>query len=198
MHSGVLILLWLGGVTFIQFVSPESLLIVTTALALAAARCCPDRSMLLLRRIRYLLLAIVIVFAGLTPGEALFVDWPELSPSREGVVLALEHAGRILSVVFCVSILMQSMSISRLVGGLHALLRPFEVVGFPADRVAVRTLLVLTYVNAERVPDWKTWLRDDAEVAGAPIVVARETVGLREVVLILAAGGVLVVGGWLL
>ncbi|MBI1906636.1 MAG: hypothetical protein HYS20_10445 [Rhodocyclales bacterium] len=198
MHSGALILLWLGGVILIQFVSPESLLLITLALALVATGYCATRSARLLRRIRYLLVAIVVVFAGFTPGEALLAGWPELSPSREGVVLALEHVGRILSVVFCVSILLQALPASRLVGGLHALLRPFESLGFPADRVAVRTLLVLNHVNAEGVADWKSWLRDDVETQNAPITVTREALGWVEAAVFLALVSVLVVAGLVL
>lgn len=198
MHSGALILLWLGVVTLIQFVSPQSLAVVTMVLALVASGYCAGRSARLVRRIRYLLLAIVVVFAGFTPGEALIAAWPELSPSREGVVLALEHVGRILSVVLCVSILMQAMPNSRLVGGLHALLRPFEVFGFPADRVAVRTLLVLDYVNSEAAMDWKTWLRDDVETASEPIVVRREALGWVEAAVVLALVGVLIAAGLVL
>jgi energy-coupling factor transporter transmembrane protein EcfT len=198
MHSGALILLWLGGVTLIQFVSPESLLVITLVLALIAAGYCATRSARLLKRIRYLLLAIAVVFASFTPGEALFVNWPELSPSREGVALALEHVGRILSVVFCVSILLQALPTSRLVGGLHALLRPFERVGFPADRVAVRTLLVLDYVNADDAPDWKTWLSDDTESRITTITVAREALGWGEAVVVFALVVLLAIAGWLL
>lgn len=182
MHSGTLILLWLAGVTLIQVASSELLLVLTLVLALAAARYCAARSVRLLRRIRFLILAIVVLFAGFTPGEALVASWPELSPSREGMMLAFEHATRILSVVLCVSILMQALPNSRLVGGLYALLRPFEMIGFPADRVAVRTLLVLNYVNAEVVTDWRAWLRDEGESMLAPILIVRETLGWIEIV----------------
>lgn len=194
MHSGALILLWLIGVTLIQFVSPVSLLVLTMVLSVTAGFFCAERCMRLLRRIRFLLLAIIVVFAGFTPGEVLVTSWPELSPSREGVVLALEHAGRLLCVVFCVSILMQALPSNRLVGGLYALLRPFEVIGFPADRVAVRTLLVLNYVDTKGVDDWKAWLGDDEDALVPRIEVAREALGWGEVVVVGAAVSALVVG----
>lgn len=194
MHSGALILLWLFGVALIQFVAPGPLLLVTLILGLASAAYCAARSARLLRRIRFLLLAIVVLFAGFTPGEALLSSWPELSPSREGMVLALEHVGRILCAVFCVAMLIQALPSHRLVGGLYALLRPFETIGFPAGRVAVRTLLVLNYVNAEGVTDWKAWLRDDGAALTSTIAVVREPLGWVEVVAVGVAVGALGVG----
>lgn len=169
-------------------------MILTVALGVAAAVHSGARCARLLQRVRFLLLAIIVVFAGFTPGEALLGGWPELSPSREGVMLALVHAGRVLCVVFCVAMLMQILPNSRLVGGVYALLRPLEVFGFPADRVAVRILLVLDYVNAEHVGDWKTWLLDGGDAHVSEIRVSREALGWVDVIAIGAAIGALGMG----
>lgn len=194
MHSGTLILLWLAGVASIQFVSPGTLLGLTTALGVAATVYSGARSARLLRRVRFLLLAIIVVFSAFTPGEALLDFWPELSPSREGVALALVHAGRVICVVFCVSMLMRALPTHRLVGGLYALLRPFDAIGFPTERVAVRILLVLDYVDSEGVKDWKRWLLDGGEERVSAIPVSREALGWVEVIAIGLAAGALGVG----
>lgn len=180
MHSGLQVFLWLVVVASLQFLE---VLPLTAALCLSAilgAVFAPQRSLRLVRRVRFIVIAIVILFAGFTPGEALFVDWPRLSPSREGVWLAYEHAARVLVVVLLVSLLLERMPPPRLIGAIHALMRPFGVIGFPADRVAVRTLLVLRFVEAEKPPKWQEWIRDDSNDLHDAIGVNREAFGMLD------------------
>lgn len=174
MHSGLLVFLWLVAVASLQFLGPVALAVVLGTSIAVAAVFAPQRSWRLVRRVRFILLAIVILFAGFTPGELLFVHFPRLSPTHEGVMLAFEHATRVLVVVLLVSLLMEKLPPQRLVGALYALLRPFEVVGFPADRVAIRTLLVLRLVEAEKTPRWDHWLSDDANDLHGAIGIVRE------------------------
>jgi len=195
MHSGLLIFLWLTGVAILQFLEPEYLLVAVVLCAAGAALFASTRCWRLVRRIRFLLLAIVILFAGFTPGEAVFIDWPGLSPSWEGVSLAAEHAGRVLAVVFCVAILMELLPAQRLVGGLYALVQPFRRVGFPAHRVAVRTLLVLEYVDSDEKVSWKTWLMEEPGQTHASIQIPAERFGrIDAAVLVLALLGLLLAG----
>jgi len=181
MHSGLLILLWMAGLAFLQRLSLAGLLTTVAACALIAIVFAPRRCWRLVKRVRYLLLAIVVLFAGFTPGEALLVDWPRLSPSREGAVLALEHAARILAVVLCVAVLMERLPAQRMVSAIHALLRPFETLGFPATRVAVRLLLVLRLVESGAPKGWQSWLHDVEDEPGEAIEVIREHLGLRDI-----------------
>jgi energy-coupling factor transporter transmembrane protein EcfT len=195
MHSGLLIFLWLTSVAILQFLEPEYLLVAVVLCAASAALFASTRCWRLVRRIRFLLLAIVILFAGFTPGEAVFIDWPGLSPSWEGVNLAAEHAGRVLAVVFCVAVLMELLPAQRLVGGLYALVQPFRRVGFPAHRVAVRTLLVLEYVDSDEKVSWKTWLMEEPGQTHASIQIPAEHFGpIDAAVLLLALLGLLLAG----
>lgn len=196
MHSGVLIGLWLAGVAVLQLLDFGALLAALILCAAVASALAPRRSLRLLRRVRFLLLAIVILFAGFTPGEALLLDWPRLSPSREGVQLAIEHAARVLAVVLCVAVLMERLPAERLVAALYALMRPFAVVGFPAARVAVRTLLVLRLVDSDTQPGWRSWLADDGNDDHAPIRIEREPLRWRDLAALLLAAAVLGVLGW--
>ena len=101
-----------------------------------------------MRRIRELLIAITVLFAWFTPGEAALLDWPRLGPTREGLALAALHAGRLLAVVCAVGILLERLPLARLVGGLYALSRPLRLAGVDPERLALRLLLVLRYVDA--------------------------------------------------
>lgn len=177
MHSGLQLFLWLALVAGLQFLG---LLPLTVALAVSAVlgfMFAPQRSVRLVRRVRFIVIAIVILFAGFTPGEAVLVDWPRLSPSREGLWLAYEHAARVIVVVLLVSLLLEHLPPQRLVGAIHALMRPLGRIGFPADRVAVRTLLVLRFVEAEKPPKWHEWISDDSNDLHESIEVGREPFG---------------------
>lgn len=194
-------MMWMAGVAVLQFLSPLWLFAALVACALAAWRLAPARSFRLVRRVRFLVLAILVLFAGFTPGDALWPAFPSLSPSREGMTLAAEHAGRLLAVVLCVALLLERLSVNRLVSGLYALLQPFDRVGLPRARLAVRLMLVLRYVESTPPGGWQGWLDDDIEIDGdpaEPVLIGREHLAGREIVLvlILAAGAVMWLGVW--
>lgn len=174
MHSGLLLFVWLLAVASLQFLDNALLALVLCASIVATALLAPRRGWRLFRRIRFILIAILVLFAGFTPGEAVFVDFPRISPSREGLMLAFEHVARVLVVVMFVALLMERLSAPRLVAALYALLRSFRTIGVPADRVAIRTLLVLRLVEAEKTPRWDHWLSEEAEDRPGPITIARE------------------------
>lgn len=198
MHSGLLVFVWLAGVASLQFLDDFKLAVALVLSMLLAWLFARRRGLRLLRRVRYILIAIVVLFAGFTPGEAVFVDLPRLSPSREGLVLAFEHAARVMVVVMLVAVLLERMPPPRLVGALYALMRPFEGVGFPADRVAIRTLLVLRLVESEKPPRWDHWLSDDGNDLHEPIEIAREALRAADYALlsVLALGGALLLVWW--
>lgn len=170
MHGALLICLWLGAVALMQRLPPHWLAWLILLLGVACMFFARVRTIRLVRRIRVLLLAIIVLFAWFTPGTRVIVDLPSLSPTLEGLLLAFEHAGRVVVVVLCVALLMQYLSASRLVGALYALLRPFERVGLPAASIAVRTLLVLELVEGKGGGGWKTWMTpSEEEMALKPV-----------------------------
>ena len=188
MHSGLVLLLWLAAVAAVQILPPLALGVALAACALAAAVLARARTWRLVRRIRVLLIAITVLFAWFTPGEAALLDWPRLGPTREGLALAALHAGRLLAVVCAVGILLERLPLARLVGGLYALSRPLRLAGVDPERLALRLLLVLRYVDAsprgQGPVDWRHWLADespsDAAAEAAPVVLARERLGPGE------------------
>ncbi len=188
MHSGLILLLWLATVTLLQLL-PAHLLGPAVAmcllLGLGFARA---RTVRLLRRVRILLAAIFVLFAWFTPGEALLLDWPRLGPSREGSLLALEHAGRLVAIVCAVALLLERLPVERLVSGLYTLGRPLGLLGLSAERLALRLLLVLRYVDASPrasgAGHWKDWLQDDAgAIEATPVRLRRERFGWADALL---------------
>lgn len=161
LNPGVAIVFWLVCVIIVQSLDGVALLAALLLLGSIAAWVAPKRSGRLLRRVRVLLAAIAVLFCGFTPGEAVFVDWPAVSPSREGVMLAFAHGGRLVCAVLCVAMLMELLPSVRLIAGVHALLAPLAALGVPAERIAVRTLLVMQHVEAAAPRQWRDWLQGD-------------------------------------
>ena len=206
MHSGLILILWLAAVASIQLLSPASLAVVVPCCLVAAGVFARARFLRLLRRVRVLLIAIAILFAWFTPGEAFFHDWPRLGPTREGLALAALHAARLVAVVCAVAVLLERLSLQRLVGGLHALSRPLRLIGVPPERLALRLLLVLRYVEASPrghgKAQWRDWLQPERDAderdddgkddnAGEVVVLIRERLGVLDASVALGVAGAL-------
>ena len=196
MHSGLILLLWLAAVASIQVLPSAALWPAVLACAAAACLFARARSLRLLRRIRLLLLAIVVLFAWFTPGEALLLDWPRAGPSREGSALALVHGARLVAVVCAVALLLEHLPLARLIGGLYALSRPLRLIGVPPERLALRLLLVLHYVDAsprgDKPTHWKEWLEDEATGSDNPsVLLQRERLSRTDAVVALGVFGML-------
>lgn len=199
MHAAVLILIWLIVVASLQMLDGVLLFGAVLAIGVAARLCAHERMRRLLRRVRILLLAILVMFAGFTPGEAVLPELAPFGPSREGLLLAFEHAGRLVAAVFLVALLLQQLPPPRLVGGVHSLLRPFSVFGLQRDRVAVRAMLVLGYVEAAAPRNWRDWLQDRDDEHPAAVVILHERLRVRDAValgLVLGVAGLAGMGGW--
>jgi hypothetical protein len=101
---------------------------------------------LLLRRTRVLLLALLLMYGFATPGAPLLPDWP-LSPSVQGLEQGGLQAWRLLLVLGSLAIVLTHLGPSRLLAGIYALALPFQSVGMPAERFAVRLAQVLEQAN---------------------------------------------------
>lgn len=175
LHPVVRLLAW--GVTAVmaQLASGLPLACLFTVLVASSAALSLQRFWRLVRRTRWLLLALALLFAWGTPGVLLFPEFGEFSPSREGVVLAATHAARLLAVLASLALLLRFTPAEDFVGALHSLMRPLEGLGVDRGRIAVRLLLVIEYVESAQARSWREWLAPGA--AG----VERERVALTRV-----------------
>lgn len=164
MHPGAALFLWVVLVVLLQTVSGYLLWAMTGAWLGVAGWASYPGLRRLVRRIRFLLLAILIVFAWMTPGQALFPFWTSLGPTREGLLLAAEHGLRLVGVVALVALLLGRGGRDFVVSGLYALMAPCAIVGLSRDRLAVRLLLVLRLAENPPSGGWRHWL-DTADLA---------------------------------
>lgn len=150
LHPASLILL---GFAFLLAASTRSgfLLLLpclaVNCLALALAR---RHFVAILRRSRWLLLTMLVLFGWMTLGTPV----PGLpGATREGLLLALDNIGRLLIAIAVVALLLSRLSPLALVTGLRSLLAPLAPLGDFRDRLSVRLMLTLQVVDAVPTDD---------------------------------------------
>ncbi|MFT4174582.1 MAG: CbiQ family ECF transporter T component [Rhodocyclaceae bacterium] len=127
---------------------------------LAALGAQPARWWRLVKRVRFIALALAVLFLWQTPGTLV---WPALgawSPTYDGVWLGLDRILRLVAVVDVVVLLMRLLDTEQWVAGLYALGRPVRWLGVSPERFAVRLNLVLQAADAPTRRDWRYWLAD--------------------------------------
>lgn len=149
-HPAVLVTAGLFCILVLQMLAGAAFWTLCAMLLLLAA--VRARMMLwrMLRRSRWILLSILLLFAWQTPGRALLADFWRYSPTHEGVALAALHSARLAGMVAVVVLLMRRLEAADWVAGLHMLLAPLRRLGVPTARFSVRLSLVLQAVGAER------------------------------------------------
>lgn len=146
-HPASLILLGLAVLAAASSRDGMALYLVSLVLALAALFVAGAHLRLLLRRSRWLLLTMLIMFGWLTPGTPL----PNLpGASQEGLLLAADNIARLIVALSIVALILKLLPPSELVAGMRSLLAPLAFLGVSRDRIAVRLALTLNEVEASR------------------------------------------------
>lgn len=153
-----------------------------------------QRSLRLVRRARFLLAVLVTLFTFFTPGEALISVLGQAGPTHEGLALAASHGVRLLSVLFLVALLLETTDERTLVSGLMTLAAPLGVFGFPVERLALRLLLVMAYVERPPEGGWKALLEGQTDLPPGPgLRVRRQPLAVSDRLVI---GALLAVLAW--
>lgn len=143
----------------LQVVGAAVLPWATAAVVLCALAFARREWLRVVRRLRYIFLALVILFAWQTPGVMIVPPLGALSPTWDGVRATLEPAARLLAVVSVVSLMLRGLSTEDWVNSLYILVQPLRVCGLSAERFAVRLRLVLDYIG-QRDLDWRNCLHE--------------------------------------
>jgi energy-coupling factor transport system permease protein len=105
-----------------------------------------DRLLVMLKRLRWLMLAIVLVYGWWTPGAALFPVAGVLSPTVEGLQLGLIRMLVLVIIVSAVHLLLQRTERAQLLAALMQLFTPLcSLQG--RSRIAVRIVLSMEAVG---------------------------------------------------
>ncbi len=156
MHPSTRLVVWLLMLLLSQ--SMDDLLLMAAILLLPLfGRSVLSRCWQLAWGARWVFLSLFVILAWGGIGEAAW-DGP-MAPSREGLLDASTHVGRLLLVLMAVAVLREWMSTADLLTGIHRLLAPIRRCGLNPDRGLVRLLLVLNYIEAMPRPrDWRMLL----------------------------------------
>lgn len=99
------------------------------------------------RRMRWLFLSLLIIYAFATPGELIPIFPVNFAPTFEGVQLGWIQIEKLLIALAALSLLMISSSREQILLGLYMLLIPFKFTGFNVERFAARLMLTMDYVE---------------------------------------------------
>ena len=147
MHPFVKIACFFFLLLLLQYLSPSSIAVLCGLVCLLAAVLNLPHFSQLIKRMRWLFLSLLLVYAYATPGEYLAFLPLNVAPSYEGLHLGLMQIGKLLIAVASLSALFASASKSQLMAGLWTLLSPLRLVGLNVERFTVRMLLTLHYVE---------------------------------------------------
>lgn len=101
----------------------------------------------MLRRVRWLLISMILIFAFNTPGEYL-PQWPfELAPTYEGLHAGLLQAVRLCMMLAGLALLLVTTNRENLMAGFFLLLYPLRFIKLHPERFAARLWLTLHYVD---------------------------------------------------
>lgn len=169
-HPASLLLAWVAGVLALQQLDRVSILLMAVLASVAALSVNSVVLGTMLRRIRWLLLSVAVLFLWMTPGVFLPGLAGRLGITQEGAATAVEHVARLLAIVALLALLLSRLSHGRIVAGLYTLLTPLGWLGLQRRAMAVRLMLTLEYVAEKRHSGWRGLLLQDHDSDGRDTV----------------------------
>lgn len=157
-HPATHILIWMSLSIIVQTLPLALLPGITGVLMFIAFRMHDQRFFALMRRSRWILFSLLLVYLFATPGEALWTLAYAPSPTREGMLDGAMQLCRLVSVLAGLSILLTLLSREHLVSGLYSLCYPARYLGLSRERFAVRLALTLHYAESamrDTASDWR-------------------------------------------
>lgn len=171
-HPAVLIFLWACITVAMQSLQATALMLAGLPLLIAAYAISAARLLTLLRRTRWIMLSLLLIYAYATPGEAVWTSLPaQFSPTHEGLVGGLLQLCRLLFALAGLSILLSLLPQQQLISGLYTLGYPLRYIGLSRERVAVRLALTLHYAESamlDTAANWRGSIEQALAAEGSP------------------------------
>jgi energy-coupling factor transport system permease protein len=157
LHPATLILAWCLLVALLQLQAFDMLLFAAGAVLLCAVAVSRHKFAQLLRRTRWIMLSLLLIYAWSTPGQALYEPFGAFSPSREGLQDGLSQLLRLLAALAALAMLLDRLHRMQLIAGLYTLFAPLQWMGGLRERFAVRLALTLHYAEATMLRGKRGW-----------------------------------------
>lgn len=177
-HPAVLIFLWACLTVAMQPLHAVGLLLIGVPLLAAACALSPARLRMLLRRTRWIMLSLLLIYAYATPGDAVWAPLSEFSPTYEGLLDGMLQLCRLACALASLAILLTVLSQQQLVSGLYTLAYPLRYVGLSRERIAVRLALTLHYAESAMLDTAVNW-RSNIEQMLAPAETKQNSIELH-------------------
>ena len=158
-HPAVLILLWILLALVMQSLEGVRLLLIGVPLMIIAYILSAARLMVLLRRTRWIILSLLLIYGYTTPGVALLAPLAQYSPTEQGLAAGLLQLCRLVFALAGLSVLLSLSPQRQLISGLYVLAYPLRFAGWSRERIAVRLALTLNYAESampDTVANWRS------------------------------------------
>jgi hypothetical protein len=190
LHPASLLFVWIAAAVALQQANLGALVAVAVLVAPVAFFLAPARALRMVRRSRWLLLSLAVLFVFATPGE--YVS-PLPGVTREGLELAVEHLLRLTLLLLLLALLLERLDTARLMSGMYLLLAPAARIGFDRDKAVIRLMLVLEYVEgADGDTHWRDWLAPPVDTTPIPLHLPILRLCTRDYLTLAAAAGALI------
>lgn len=157
LHPATQIVIWCALVAAMQFLAPARLLAAGGLVLLIAFALSRHKFVQLVRRTRWIMLSLWLIYAYSTPGQALSEQLGMFSPSLEGLLDGGLQLMRLLVALAGLAILLDRLHRQQLMAGLYALFAPLQYLGLSRERLAVRLALTLHYAEVAMLRETRTW-----------------------------------------
>lgn len=161
-HPAAQILVWLSLAFLAQRLLPLYLSLFSLLLLAIALRLCAKQLLKLLKRTRWIMLSLLLIYAYSTPGTALIATWGVYAPTIEGLTDGALQLGRLLAMLSGLAILLSLLNREQFIGGIYVLAYPLRWIGIARERAAVRLALTLQYAEptmGDTAADWRGAIR---------------------------------------
>lgn len=156
-HPATQIFAWCLLVAMLQMLKLDALLLVAGSVLLCAVAVSRHKFFQLLRRTRWIMFSLLLIYAWSTPGQALYEPLGAFSPSREGLLDGLSQLTRLLAALAGLAMLLDRLHRMQLIAGLYTLFAPLQWMGGLRERFAVRLALTLHYAEAAMLHGKRGW-----------------------------------------
>lgn len=155
LHPATQIIVWCLLVVLLQSLKFGALLFAAGAVLLCAVAVSKHKFAQLLRRTRWIMLSLLVIYAWSTPGQAVYEPFGLISPTREGLLDGLSQLLRLLAALAALAMLLDRLHRMQLISGLYTLFAPLP--GGLRERFAVRLALTLHYAEATMLRGKRGW-----------------------------------------
>lgn len=156
-HPATQILAWCMLVAAMQVLTPGMLLLVAGLVLLCAFAVSRHKFLQLVRRTRWIMLSLLLIYAYSTPGQALPESFGVFGPTREGLLDGTLQLTRLLAALASLAILLDRLHRQHLIAGLYTLFAPLRLIGLSRERLAVRLALTLHYAEVAMLRSKGSW-----------------------------------------